>query len=135
MALLGAPAKKLTPGNAAIGGMTTDLRFPENGLSICVSIFFVTYVVFETPATVLLKTLRPSRLIPTIVVIWGAISIGNGFAQNYATVIACRLILGMCEAAFSPCLILYMTMFYRRDELSLRSEYSRCVQCGSIGSG
>lgn len=108
--------------------MTTDLHFPQNGLSICVSIFFVTYVIFETPATALLKTLRPSRLIPTIVLVWGGISIGNGFAQNYATVLACRLLLGMCEAAFSPCLILYMTMFYRRDELSLRSEYPRCFR-------
>jgi MFS family permease len=109
--------------------MTTDLHFPQNGLSICVSIFYVTYVIFETPATALLKTLRPSRLIPTIVLVWGGISIGNGFAQNYATVLACRLLLGMCEAAFSPCLILYMTMFYSRYELSLRSEYSLVFGC------
>lgn len=116
-------AMRLTSGNAAIGGMTTDLNFPSNGLSLAVSIFYVTYVIFETPATMLLRTLRPSRLIPAIVLIWGGISIGNGYAQSFGAVIACRLILGLCEAAFSPCIILYMTTFYRREELGLRICY------------
>lgn len=113
----------LTPGNAAVGGMTTDLNFPANGLSICTSIFYVTYVLFETPATVLLRTLRPSRMIPGVVILWGAVVIGNGFAQNYPTVLACRLLLGICEAALSPCLALYMTTFYQRSELALRLCY------------
>ncbi|KAL1405674.1 hypothetical protein Q8F55_009313 [Vanrija albida] len=110
-------------GNAAVGGMTTDLNFPANGLSVATSIFYVTYVALETPATILLRTLRPSRMIPTTVVIWGAVVIGNGFANNYATVLVCRLLLGACEAALSPCLFLYMTTFYQREELALRMCY------------
>jgi MFS family permease len=57
------------------------------------------------------------------VVIWGGISLANGFCRNYAQVLACRLLLGMCEAALSPCLVLYMTTFYRREELALRLCY------------
>ncbi|WVW78056.1 hypothetical protein I302_100007 [Kwoniella bestiolae CBS 10118] len=110
-------------GNAAVGGMTKDLHFPANGLSLATSIFYVTYVLFETPATVLLRTLRPSRLIPIVIVVWGATVLGNGFAKSYGTVIACRLLLGMCEAALSPCLFLYMTTFYQRCELGLRMCY------------
>lgn len=110
-------------GNAAVGGMTTQLHFPSNGLSVCTSIFYVTYVLFETPATVMLRTLRPSRLIPAVVVVWGATVLGNGFASSYGGVLACRLVLGMCEACLSPCLFLYMTTFYRREELALRMCY------------
>jgi hypothetical protein len=33
-------------GNAAVGGMTEDLNFPANGLSVATSIFYVTYVIF-----------------------------------------------------------------------------------------
>lgn len=33
-------------GNAAVGGMVTDLNFPANGLSVATSIFYVTYVIF-----------------------------------------------------------------------------------------
>lgn len=110
-------------GNAAVGGMTTDLHFPANGLSVATSVFYATYVAFETPATILLRSLRPSLFIPGIVIIWGAVVIGNGFATSYEIVIACRLILGLCEAALSPCLVLYMTTFYRREELALRLCY------------
>ncbi|BEI84466.1 hypothetical protein CcaverHIS002_0410700 [Cutaneotrichosporon cavernicola] len=110
-------------GNAAVGGMTEDLNFPANGLSVATSIFYVTYVLFETPATMLLRSLKPKRLIPAVVIIWGGISLANGFCKTYAQVLACRLLLGVCEAALSPCLVLYMTTFYRREELALRLCY------------
>ena len=103
--------------------MTSDLNFPPNGLSVATSIFYVTYVVFETPATIVLRSARPSLLIPGVVVVWGAVSLGNGYANSYAVVLACRLLLGLCEAALSPCLVLYMTTFYRREELALRLCY------------
>lgn len=76
--------------------MTKDLHFPSNGLSVCASIFYATYVTFETPAATFLRSLRPSRLIPGITLLWGAILIGNGFAQNYATVLALRLVRSRC---------------------------------------
>lgn len=110
-------------GNAAVGGMTTDLNFPPNGLSVATSVFYATYVAFETPATVLLRSLRPSFFIPGIVIVWGGVVIGNGFATSYEIVLVCRLLLGLCEAALSPCLVLYMTTFYRREELALRLCY------------
>ncbi|TXT15626.1 hypothetical protein VHUM_00129 [Vanrija humicola] len=118
-------------GNAAVGGMVKDLHFPPNGLSVATSIFFVTYVVFEIPATMLLRTLRPSRMIPACVIIWGAVVLGNGFAKNYATVIACRLLLGICEAGLFPSLVLYMTSFYQREELALRTCYLFVASCVS----
>ncbi|TXT09269.1 uncharacterized protein COLE_03203 [Cutaneotrichosporon oleaginosum] len=122
-------------GNAAVGGMVKDLNFPANGLSVATSIFYVTYVLFETPATMLLRTLRPSRMVPIFVVIWGGVIIGNGFATNYATVVACRLLLGVCEAGLFPCLVLYMTSFYQREELGLRTCYLFIAAClsGVVG--
>lgn len=56
-------------------------------------------------------------------IIWGSISLANGFCRTYAQVLVCRLLLGVCEAALSPCLVLYMTTFYRREELALRLCY------------
>ena len=103
--------------------MLIDLHLPSNGLSVCTSIFYATYVVFETPASTLLRTLRPSKLIPVVTMCWGAILIGNGYAPNYATVIACRLLLGMCEAVLFPCLVVYMSSFYLREEFALRMCY------------
>lgn len=109
--------------NAYVGGMGKDLHFPANGLSVCASIFYVTYVLFETPATLVLRTLRPSIMIPTVTVLWGAIVLSSGFAKNYATIVATRLLLGLLESSLSPCLFLYMTTFYQRSELAARSAY------------
>lgn len=118
-----------------MGGMVKDLNFPANGLSVATSIFFVTYIVCETPSTMLLRALRPSRMIPACIIIWGGVVIGNGFAQNYATVLACRLLLGICEAGLFPSLVLYMTSFYQREELGLRTCYLFIAAClsGVIG--
>jgi MFS family permease len=129
--------------------MTTDLNFPPNGLSVATSVFYASefrafvmsgdgmerlnlvvvlppfpaYILFEVPFTTMLRTVRPSRLIPGVVIIWGGVVLGSGFANNYATVIATRLLLGMMEAALTPCLMVYLTTFYQRNELGLRMCY------------
>jgi MFS family permease len=53
---------------------------------------------------ILLKTLRPSRLILGVTIAWGATVLGSGFMTTYWELLATRLILGACEAALSPCI-------------------------------
>lgn len=36
----------------------------------CLTVFFFTYAVFEVPSNLLLKKLRPSRWLPSIMVAW-----------------------------------------------------------------
>ncbi|KAF9260695.1 major facilitator superfamily transporter [Marasmius fiardii PR-910] len=107
-------------GNAAVGGMTTALKLPADGLSVATSIFYATYVSFETPMTTFLKSLRASRLIPTVVILWGTTVMASAWMKNYGGLIATRLVLGMLEAALTPCLFLWITAFYQRDELARR---------------
>ncbi|KAG7095743.1 hypothetical protein E1B28_006453 [Marasmius oreades] len=107
-------------GNAAVGGMTTALNLPPDGLSVATSIFYATYVSFETPMTTFLKSLRASRLIPAVVILWGVTVMASAWMSNYAGLIATRLVLGMLEAALTPCLFLWITAFYQRDELARR---------------
>lgn len=78
-------------------------------------------MLLEVPFTTLLRTLRPSRLIPCVVTVWGGVVLGMGFSQNYATIVATRLLLGALEAALTPCLMVYLTTFYQRNELGLRN--------------
>ncbi|GJN93252.1 hypothetical protein Rhopal_006299-T1 [Rhodotorula paludigena] len=110
-------------GNASTGGMLEDIGAPSNGLSVTTSIFYATYVTFEPFFTTILKTVKPSILLPTVVVIWGAIVLANGFIENYASLVAFRLVLGFLESALTPCLFLLLTFFYVRDELALRTSY------------
>lgn len=52
---------------------------------------------------------------------WSLITIFSGFLQNYAGFIAVRLLLGLCESAFFPSLNLYVSMFWKRDEIAKRA--------------
>ncbi|GAA5948613.1 hypothetical protein JCM21900_005190 [Sporobolomyces salmonicolor] len=110
-------------GNAAVGGLMTDVNAPANGLSVATSIFYATYVAFEPAWTTLLKTLRPSRLLPAVTLLWGFTLVGAGFMTSYGGLIAVRLVLGFLESALTPCLFLWLTFFYQRDEIGIRTFY------------
>lgn len=49
--------------------------------------------------------------------------ITGAFCNNYAALIACRLLLGVFESGLFPGVILYLSMFYNKKSLSLRQAY------------
>ncbi|ETS82371.1 hypothetical protein PFICI_04247 [Pestalotiopsis fici W106-1] len=110
-------------GNAAIAGMTDDLNLIGNQLNVAVTLFYVTYIAFEIPASLVLKKARPSRLIPTFVIGWSIVIIGSAFVKNYAGLIATRLLLGVFESGLFPCLTLYLSTFYKKEEQARRISY------------
>lgn len=91
--------------------------------STAVSIFYATYVTFETPWAVLLKKLTPRILMTSLCVVWSLVTIFSGFIQNIGGLYATRLILGACEGGLFPGLNLYLTMVYRREEQAKRVSY------------
>lgn len=53
-------------GNAKIAHLTEDIPMTSSEFNATLTIFFVGYAVFEALANFLLKRLRPSIFIPTI---------------------------------------------------------------------
>ncbi len=45
----------------------------------------------------------------------------TGFCQGYGSLLACRLLLGACESALFPSLNLYVSMFWKREEIARRA--------------
>jgi MFS family permease len=101
-----------TLGNATIAGTNEDLDLTGNRLNVAVTLFYVTYIAFEVPASIMMKKLRPSRIIPFFIVGWSGIIIGAAFIQHYASLIATRLLLGAFESGIFPCLTLYLRTYY-----------------------
>jgi len=112
-----------------------DLRLKKDDYQLCVSVLFVTYVIFEIPVNILLKKMGPKNLIPIAAVCWGIVSMCTGFVQNKGQLLATRLLLGLCEAGFFPGICFYLTFWYRRDELGLRIFYlfTTSAVSGSFG--
>ncbi|GAB7351838.1 hypothetical protein MBLNU459_g2398t1 [Dothideomycetes sp. NU459] len=110
-------------GNVKTAGMPHDIGATAQQFSTAVSIFYATYVSFETPWAILLKKLTPRYLITGLCVVWSLTTIFSGFITNVGGLYATRLILGACEGGLFPGLNLYLTMVYRREEQAKRVSY------------
>lgn len=77
-----------------------------------------------------MKKLTPRNILTTLCVVWSLATIFTGFIESVGSLYACRLILGACEAGLFPCLNLYLTMIYRREEQTKRVSY--LLSCAAI---
>ncbi|KAI0097559.1 DNA-repair protein rad2 [Nemania sp. FL0031] len=110
-------------GNARLYGLEEDVGLTPNQFQIAVSILFVTYLLFEVPSNLVLKPFGPQRYMAFIVFTWGVIALSTGFVQNFGSLVALRLLLGVFEAGLFPGLNVYLTFFYTKRELALRVGY------------
>jgi hypothetical protein len=81
-------------GNARLYGMEEDLGMTGNQFQIAVSVLFVTYILSETPSNLVIKYFTPSKYLAFLTVSWGVVATLTGIVQNYAGLLACRVILG-----------------------------------------
>ena len=58
-------------GIAVVAGMGVDLVLIGSRYSIIVLVFFITYVLLQPPATVVLRKVGPRIFLPTITLLWG----------------------------------------------------------------
>ncbi|KAJ9627538.1 hypothetical protein H2204_009577 [Knufia peltigerae] len=107
-------------GNARISGMAEDLNLSGYRFNIALTVFYISYILVEIPSNMLLKIIGGRYYIPTLVFLFGTISVATAFVQNYAGLIACRFFLGLVEGGVAPAIVYYMSIFYRRTELAFR---------------
>ncbi|KAJ3521096.1 hypothetical protein NM208_g13450 [Fusarium decemcellulare] len=107
-------------GNAKIEGLQEDLKMTPDQYNWCLTVFFFTYAAFEVPSNLLLKKLRPSVWLPTIMVAWGLVMTLMGIVQNYHGLLIARIFLGVTEAGLFPGVAYYLTMWYCRHEIQFR---------------
>ncbi|KAJ8117892.1 hypothetical protein OPT61_g1012 [Boeremia exigua] len=107
-------------GNAKIEGLQETLGMTGAQYNWCLTAFFFTYAAFEVPSNLLLKKLRPSVWLPTIMVAWGIVMTLMGIVQNYEGLLIARIFLGITEAGLFPGVAYYITMWYCRHEAQFR---------------
>ena len=107
-------------GNAKVAGMDVDLNLTDNQYSLAIIVFQVAYVVFGVPSNMILPRVRPSIYIPAIIIFWGTVVACLAAVQTPGQLLACRFILGIAEAGFSPAVLFMLSMWYRRNEQSKR---------------
>jgi len=71
----------------------------------------------------IIKKLQPARYLAGIAFFWGLVATFSAFVQNFAGLVACRLLLGIFEAGLFPGVIIYLSMFYNKKSVALRNAY------------
>jgi MFS family permease len=110
-------------GNAKIDGLQEDLNLTNNEYNDSLTIFFISYSLFEPLTQILLKRFKPSRFLPTIMVLWGEACHATlssqarradrvfilgicmttmGLVHNFSGLLAARWFLGLTEAGLFP---------------------------------
>ncbi|KAK0650014.1 major facilitator superfamily transporter [Cercophora newfieldiana] len=122
-------------GNAKVAGLSHDLHLSTAQFNATLTIFFVSYSVFEPLTNVLLKRLRPSVFIPLIMVVWGIVMTFMGFVHNWSGLMAARWFLGLAEAGLFPGINYYLSCWYKRSEFGIRAAlfFSAAAISGSFG--
>lgn len=122
-------------GNAKVAGMSHDLDLGIWDFNATLTIFFVSYSVFEPLTNVLLKRMRPSVFIPLIMVIWGIVMTTMGLVHNWSGLMAARWFLGLAEAGLFPGINYYLSCWYKRSEFGVRAAlfFSAAAISGSFG--
>ena len=69
------------------------------------------------------KKWRFERVIPSLLVIFGAITLGGGFVNTYGGLVATRIILGLFQGCMFPALALFISNWYKREELATRMAF------------
>jgi len=119
--------------NASIAGMRADLGLSVGyRYSLVALCFFITYTLFQSPATILCRIVGPRYFLPGICVAWGMLIVGFGFAQSWHTLVALRVILGLLEAGYFPGCVYVMSTWYTRYHVAKR--YSVFYLIGNLGS-
>lgn len=109
-------------GIAAIAGMSYDLQLTVGErYSIVVLVFFLTYVLLQPPAVVVLRKVGPRIFLPAITIFWGIVMMCFGFVRNWTQLVPLRLLLGIFEAGFFPGCAYLLSCWYTRYELQKRN--------------
>jgi MFS family permease len=84
------------------------------------SVFYISYIVFEIPANMTCKLVGPGRFIPATSLGFGICTICTAFVHNIHSASGVRFLLGMFEAGMLPGIAYYLSRWYRRSELVFR---------------
>jgi MFS family permease len=84
------------------------------------SVFYISYIVFEIPSNMACKWIGPGWFIPAISLGFGICSLGTAFVHNIHAISGVRFLLGIFEAGMLPGIAYYLSRWYRRSELAFR---------------
>lgn len=107
-------------GNARVAGMDKALSLSYKEYAMALSFFFITYGLFEVPSNLCMKKFGAKRWLPTIVLLWGLAMTFTGLVNDFAGLLAMRMVLGLFEAGLFPGVTALLSFLYPREFIQVR---------------
>ncbi|OCK85051.1 pantothenate transporter liz1 [Lepidopterella palustris CBS 459.81] len=121
---------------ARLAGLQDELNLASWQYQTTVSILFVGYILMQIPSNLFLNKIGlPAVYLPSCMILWGIISGATAGCNNFGGLLAIRFFLGFVEAAYFPGCLFYLSAWYTRKELGLRTAilYSGSLVSGAFG--
>jgi len=96
-------------GNARLAGLEKDLHLKGYNYNQVLSVFYVSYILFEIPSNMCCKWIGPGWFIPAISLGFGAASIATAFVHDLRAICGVRFVLGIFEAGMLPGIAYYLS--------------------------
>ncbi|PTB48596.1 hypothetical protein M431DRAFT_99731 [Trichoderma harzianum CBS 226.95] len=112
---------KVALSEASIFGLQKDLGLVGQQYSWSSSIFYLGYLVWQYPSSLLMQKLPIGRYFGLMIFLWGLTAITTAFTKGFATLSINRVFLGIFESCMSPILTILVSQYWTRDEQPLRA--------------
>ncbi|KAI6021223.1 major facilitator superfamily domain-containing protein [Pisolithus marmoratus] len=107
---------------ARLKGFQSDLHLTDVQYDTVLAVTYASYCLALVPSNMFIhRTTRPSTYIGCCVVLWGIISTLTGLTKDYISIIMCRVLLSIPEAAFYAGSSYLLSSWYTCKELGLRT--------------
>ncbi|KAE8377505.1 major facilitator superfamily domain-containing protein [Aspergillus bertholletiae] len=107
-------------GNAKLAGLEEDLGLTSYDYNTLLSVFYISYIIFEIPSNLVCKWLGPGWVLPALTLGFGICSLCTAFVHNLSSAAGVRFLLGVFEAGILPGISYYLSRWYRKRELAFR---------------
>jgi ACS family tartrate transporter-like MFS transporter len=92
--------------------MLKDLGFDNAVLGTAAGVFFIGYFFLEIPCALAIERWSARKLICRIMVTWGIVAALTALVKTPAQFYFVRFMLGVAEAGFFPCVLIYLTHWF-----------------------
>ncbi|KAL5416505.1 hypothetical protein PMIN03_002050 [Paraphaeosphaeria minitans] len=123
--------------NRAISdNMLKDLAMNTNDFNYGQTIFLAMFLFAELPSGLISKKVGADRWIPTIICAWSIVSAAQCALTSKVQYFAVRALLGLLMGGFIPDIVLWLTYFFKSNELPTRLAWfwTALSFCNIVGS-
>lgn len=100
-----------------------DLSLTQNDANNAQILFYACFLFMELPSGLIAKWIGPERWIPIQIISWSVVCAAQAAVKSRAQFYACRALLGILQGGFIPDMCLYLSYFYKNEELSIRMSF------------